>query len=238
MNFKSLISGLRIRGIASAVSLSGIVLLSACIKGDDESVARKSYIMFINAYGGSGNGVDFMIDQTRLRTGTVASGSANDYNQIYSGNHQLSFVAAGESTASPVNQTDAALVPGYYYTCFLAGQSGSSEFLFVQDDLSAPDSSNKAKIRFINLSPGTGPVNLGIKDSTALFTAQEYMKISSFSMIDTALHTLVAYSPGTTPRELTALDFHAAAGRIYTFYIKGTLISPDTVSLAYKQHVF
>lgn len=211
------------------------VLFSAC-EGDDETMPQSSYLRFVNAFKGSSGNAEFMINGTELQTGAVELGGWSGYTHLYSGNYQLSAAFSSGSAANLSAETTAELDPSKYYSCFLSGQAGAPEMVLVPDDLSAPDSSNKAKIRFINLNPEISAVNIGIKDSTLLFSSQQYMKISNFSLIDTSAHTIVAYSGSGASEEVASADFHASAGRIYTFYIYSGPSPDNNIFLVYHEN--
>lgn len=222
-------------GLAVFVTLLSVVsLFSACVEGDDESRPQRSYVMFFNSYSPSPSGIDFLIDNNRLRTGTVDLDSVSVYNQIYSGTWQIAGVSAGGGTTTPIAQISASLDPERYYSCFITGPSSSPQLLLVGDDLSAPDSLNHAKMRFVNLSSSAGNVDIGIKDSASIFSGQEYLKMSDYSMIDTSAHQIVVKpAAGNTP--LVTLNFKAVARRIYTFYLWNG-VQNNKLNLSYKEH--
>lgn len=219
-------------------SLCGIflfaILFTAC-DGDDESRPQQASLMFVNGWNGSSGGIDCMVNQTKLRTGSADAGSTIGYNQVYTGNWPLSFVSKGGNATQPLASVNADFAAGKYYTCFIGGSEGAAQMLFTEDDLSSPDSLNRAKIRFINLSPSFESVDLAIKDSTSIFTGQQYMKISGFTQIDTAAHTLIVRTSGTNGTEVASLGFHAAAGRIYSFYLWGTSSANSGGTLSWKE---
>ena len=206
-----------------------VLLFAACVKGNDDSVPHTSNVMFYNAYNVA-DGVDFMINGSKLQTGTVWRDSSSSYNQVYSGTWDISAVTSSGSASNALASINGDLSPGKYYSCFFAGPSSSPELLLVPDNLSAPDSANRAKVRFFNLSASSGSVDMGVKDSTSLFSGYQYMKGGDYALIDTSAHKLVVKSSGSAGVVLASIDFHAASRRIYTFYLHDSLENKPVLS--------
>lgn len=86
-------------------------------------------------------------------------------------------------------------VPGYFHTVFaLKGKAmnyTADSLMLFYDDLSAPAAGN-AKFRFVNLAPGSAPVDVSFKGNT-IFTSVSYGAAAGAVLSGTGLN---AYSIG------------------------------------------
>ncbi|PWG79647.1 hypothetical protein DDR33_16445 [Pararcticibacter amylolyticus] len=208
-------------GIRVLLLFAWACMLASCVEGDDENRPLRSYVNFVNSREDSNDGVDFMIDGNRLRTGSVEVDSASGYNQIYSGNREISVVPNGGSASDLLTKNTGELIRDKYYSCFLAGTASQKNLVLTEDNFTAPDSVKHAKVRFVNLSSAAGKVDVSIRDNKNLFTGQEYLNVSQYTTIDTSRHTIDVYIAGTNTGSLSSIDFHPRSRKIYTLYLRG-----------------
>ena len=135
----------------------------------------------------------------------------------------LSYFPASSVTAiATLNPT---LAGGGDYSSVLVGNSASGLLLF-QDNNLAP-STGDAKIRFVNVSPDAGPINVqlafaSVVQGLGINTASNY-----FDFPQNALpgYTVTAQLVSSSTNALTVSGVELTAGGTYTMYIMGPAAS-------------
>jgi hypothetical protein len=139
-------------------------------------------------------------------------------------------------SASTLNATkvwvtiDSVMKPNYKYTLFVTGLKADSSVtgLFVTDNAPAP-TAGRGKIRFVNASPHSTPLDITANDSLA-FINQAYKNVSPFieippgnyifRVLPTGKNTVISTMPTTT----------IADGKVYTLYCYGISGGADSVA--------
>lgn len=114
---------------------------------------------------------------------TVSYGTGQLYSPI-SGPNSI-YIVQGTDTANPklrlFNGT-LDLAAGDIYSFFVGGDTTNTDTLFVQDHIPVHNDSTTG-VRFVNLSPGSGPISITLDGNPASqteFDGLGYKKISSF----------------------------------------------------------
>jgi len=121
---------------------------------------------------------------------------------------------------------------GGVYSLYLIGQSPNTDTLFMKDNLPAYQDSSSA-VRFINLSPDSGPLNINLVGSTQKdFSGLSYKKITDFKKYPaTSIITNnggyiyeIRTSSGTL---LTTFNFYPSVFKDNTLVISGSINSAN-----------
>ncbi|HQS06241.1 MAG TPA: DUF4397 domain-containing protein [Daejeonella sp.] len=197
--------------------LTGLVMatmvLGSCSKDDSEIIIEgRAKVMIVNA----------------------ASGSPASYISTDAGNsRKAEFKNNSNASVNFTGYVD--LTANENYTFFYTGKadgSGNSSAVF-KDEQTSP-SSNKAKLRFVNLAEGLASANLMITGGLVFASNVAFGTASSFSEVDPgtfALQTVMATSASTSA---SLGSFTLQAGKIYTIYTSGSLTGSAQTAISAK----
>ncbi len=163
---------------------------------------------------------DIYLGSTKVNILDFAFTNKIDYLNAYSGIRQVSV---GNKNASAFIKTENfTLKPNIAYSLFVIGKPDSIKYLFLTDTLTYPPA-GKAKIRFVNLSPDAGALNLAIGGATADLVADRLFKeYSPFITINNAERVTFNIKNKTTEVvEATLANVKIEDGKIYTVWAKG-----------------
>ncbi|SDD75181.1 protein of unknown function [Mucilaginibacter pineti] len=240
--------------------LLGAVLLfaSSCKKTDYLNInaadrpGLAAHISFVNARPVSAN-IQFWVYTTQVTKTALAINTKSDYLDTQFGDVQINFTEGtntsykasrqfGNSATFSSSGGPNGPIANYYHTVFAVKNTKATadSLILFYDDLSAP-AAGKAKVRFVNLAPGTPNVDFGVAGQTALFTNTAYGRAGGSILSGTGANTwslgpFVSVDAGAVNFSVTKTSDHAAltisndkltnvtlaAGKIYTIYINGT----------------
>jgi hypothetical protein len=199
--------------------------LTACNKNTETEVTGTAYIKAVNSAEASAP-QDFYVDDTKLNTTAMAYTQATAYGTVNAGTHNIQFRTSGTTT---VNVSGGLyLNPGTYSTIYYASDNTG---VAVQDDNTTPPS-NKARVRFINLSSAiNNSVDFGLSSTNKIITNLAYKTASTYSDVDAAT-SFQLYAAGSSTATLS-IPTTIQAGKIYTIVISGT----TTATITYTVYV-
>lgn len=156
-------------------------LLFACGKSDNE-VPNYGSLSVYNA-SPSLSTYDVYLNGSKLNTVNLPYGGGVKYTQLPQGTYEAKFNIAGE-TAAVYTKTGISVANNNFSTLYLTGTAGNFDGLLLTDDF-ANTSTEKAYVRFINLSPDAAALDLHVKDATGnLIVNKKYKEYSGFTAID------------------------------------------------------
>lgn len=121
--------------------------------------------------------LDVLVDQKTIEGGLTYT-TSTDYVDVSTGSHDVHARLTG-STSDIADQT-ATFNANSYYTVLLAGYASSFDMVLLTDDNSVP-TNGYAKLRMINASPTTGPVDIYIvAPGTDLTSTTPYVRSLAF----------------------------------------------------------
>ena len=173
---------------------------------------------------------DIYLNQTKVNSTDFSFTNKIDYVNAYSGNRQVSLA---NKNASGFRKSESfTLKPQAAYSLFVIGKIDDIGFLFLNDTLTNPPV-GKAKIRFVNLSPDAGALNLAIDGATADLVIDKLFKESStFKIVDKAERVTFNIKNKTTGAiETTLTNVKIEDGKIYTLWVKGLKAVNDDFKL-------
>jgi hypothetical protein len=193
----------------------GLLFFSACKKIVDETPQQEAAINVVNASPGN-LAFNFFMNKRLFDGPALNYMDETGYLLTFHGIRDFDASAAG--TAQSSIKATFELKKRGYHTIFITGENSSLSILFTEDDLSSPPA-GKAKIRFVQLSPDSGTLDLGIKNGVNLFSGQAFKSASNFSVIDPASYTLQLKNPDGSI--ISETDVEVKPGVIYTVWSKG-----------------
>ncbi len=179
--------------------------------------------------------LDVYVDNTRATTSDFEFGNKIGYLSAYSGNRAFNVTKKGSPTS--LKSLAYSLKPQLGYSLFVANTLTNIELLMLEDDLTKP-ATGKARIRFVNLSPDGGNLNLNVGGvATDLATNKAFKEFSAFETVDaTASVTLNIKNATTSAIEATIPSVKLEEGKIYTVYAKG--LKSGTGDLGFSAKIF
>jgi len=205
--------------LVSLLSFAAVIAFTGCSKNND-TPSNAASVAFVNGCAGA-TGVDAKVNNA------VVSGAANI---ALWGNSGYKSVASGAgvdiayfltNVGTPVSSQSVSLTAGLHYTAFASGLLTAPSFLLVTDDLAAP-ASNKAKVRFVNLSPDAMSVT-ATAQTTEFASGITSLRVSSFYAITAGAYEIKAGDPSKIATIVTSGTQQLSAGKIYTVMLTGTL---------------
>jgi hypothetical protein len=197
-----------------------LLFLSSCIKDNNNYVAPPvAYLSFVQA----------STDEPPISF-YLNSDLVNNYQPILYGNHFGYINAyAGARTANFDNAYTGAqllsqsitLNQNTYYTLFLANTATSPQTLLLLDSLNKPNQ-GEATIRFVNLSPDAGPVDLVAKGTTTTTIANKpFLGYSASINVPAGAYQLQVNATGTSTALATMTTITLGPGGVYTVWLYG-----------------
>jgi hypothetical protein len=203
--------------------IAGIIGFSSC-KNNDE-VFPKVVPTNINVVNATADTLNFYLNGTRQNnlSGLFPAG-ASLYLPVPSGQQNYQFKKAGGFTdlfSLPLNLKDSS-----YYSLYVYGEAASQTFVTTDVLLSYTLHPDTTQIRFVNVSPDAGNLNVTILNPTALDTIsiapQAFKATSPFVLNPGGLQEIKVFQAGaTTPKVDTVITFQQ--GAIYTLFSKGLI---------------
>ncbi len=215
------------KAIIAAVTLS--VALLSCAKKQDYIVVDVSGLSLIHA-SPTIEKLDVYVDNTRATISDFGYGSKIDYLNAYSGNRKLTVTKKESGVA--LKSEFATLTVNKGYSLFVIDKLENIKFLLLEDDLAKP-AAGKAKVRFVNLSPDSDPLNLAIDGKpTDLVTNKAFKEYSTFETIDPGNNVkFLVKNKNTGNVETFIADVKIEEGKIYTVYARGLKAATDETKL-------
>ena len=181
-------------------------------------------IAFVAVYNAipSATALNFLIDNRVVNGSTPLIFGANTaYTGVYQGTYTAQTVIANSSTA--LAPTQVSFEGKISRSLFLTGTTTAVNYFWIMDDLGVVDT-ERAKVRFLNMSPDAGALVLelqllGTKTTFTDRSNQQYTDYISFTpgteytinLLDRATNTSVA----------TTIRATFAKGKLYTIWAKG-----------------
>lgn len=132
------------------------------------------------------------------------------------------------------------IVTDKYYSLFVTDAAPNPNLLFVEDTIVAPPV-GKARVRFVNLSPDAGNLDLVVNTAgtdSLLFSNKTYKTASHFTNLSgTKVYKLEIKSGGTSKAVLENVKIES--GKIYTIWAKGLATATNDslkTSIKVNQH--
>ncbi|MFC3198071.1 DUF4397 domain-containing protein [Parapedobacter deserti] len=204
--------------LASFVSI--LAMTVGCEK-DDKGTPKppdgEGKVALLNAVFGT-DSLNFFVDTKKVTKKLLGYSDSLNYVAVTAGERE--FELKGKDDKSIVKKSFKAEKDKHYSILAANSADGkTSELIQVSDDLTAPKT-DKAKVRFIHLSPDAGKLNLSIGE-TKLAENIAYKNASAYKEVDAKKTSFDIVDPEAKETLLTVKDLELAKGKIYTIWIAG-----------------
>ncbi len=221
-----------LRTLYALVVIAVVTFTSSCGKSSTEVTEYGSFSVY-NASPTLAT-YDVYLNNSKLNGAALPYAGGVKYTQLTAGSYETKFTVSGE-TASIYTKTGIAVANTSFSTLYLIGTPGNFDGLLLNDNF-AGSSTDKAYVRFVNLSPDATALDLGVKDATSnLATNKVYKDFSGFVAVDAGAKVLEIKQAGTTTVKAT-VDRTFVNGSFYTV-IAGGKVTPSTNERAFNGQI-
>jgi len=215
-------------GVTAKIILSLLTItltLSACKKDLNNDPIEAAGIIFIHASPGTG-ALDLVVDNQKINSFTYTKNLG--YYAAYPGLRLIGV--AKKDSLRYVTSATANLKSGTFYSVFVVDTLKKTNLFALEDDLNAPET-DKAKVRFINLSPGASALDLNIQGGAALFSNKAFKEFTPFTSINPSdNYTFEVKESSTATVKATLPAVKIEKGKIYTIWVKGLKTTTDSTA--------
>lgn len=209
------------------------MLLSSC-KKEEVNTTGLSSITIVNA---SPNLATYntYLDGTKVIEGALPFGGIIPYSTLTAGDHTLKFTT--ETDLAALLTKTITVSENKAYSFFIINRKEDMDGLLVSD---SPESysTEKAFVRFINLSPDAPALNLSLSNGTQnLISNKSYKEISSFMEVDPGTYSFSAKSDAQNEVKASLDNAVLVAGYYYTIMSIG-LVKPNDVEQLFKLQIY
>jgi hypothetical protein len=215
------------KNITMFAALAGTALfLNSCKNDINQTTPAIAALTVINAYPSETSTLDFFLGNERVNNTGLAFGGAISYFNAYEGARTADVTISGTSTK--LVSKSITLKGGVYHSLYVIGESAEkADFLLIEDELTNP-AANKVHVRFANLSPDAGSLELKIENDETVFEDRAYKAFTPFKSVPAAVKSKFILTDKATGEVLaTKEDVELKQGLIYTVWAKG-LVALET----------
>jgi hypothetical protein len=198
--------------IAIAILLLTL-LMQSCKNNDPAPESRITLLSVTNASPTLAT-YNFYLNNTKVHNGALPFGGGIPYIRLNPG-----IFAAKLTTES---STESLLSEN------LTIEKGTAlDYLLIKDEIKTPGE-DKARVRFINLSPDAPALNIATKDGVAIATDKAFKAASEFIEIPAKVYTFEIKDKTTGALKTEIKDFDIKKGKMYTIISRGMLTPTGT----------
>lgn len=205
--------------------------LTSCLKGSSTD-EQAPYVSIINTSPTLGT-FNIYLDGTAVNSAAIPFGAVIAYSQVTAGDHTLKFTTAG-STESLLTKT-ITLSGDKIYSFYLVDKEDQMDGLLLEDHMTV-SSTEKAFVRFINLSPDAPALSLSITDGSTLFSGENYKGSTEFAAIDPNTYNFSITESATTELRASINSVTFSAGKYYTVISRG-MLEPGSIDQSFSGQV-
>ncbi|TKC05912.1 DUF4397 domain-containing protein [Pedobacter frigoris] len=210
--------------IAIILGMLMVVLIFDSCKKDPVTTVNTSYLSVTNT-SPTLSTFNFYLNQSKANTGALPFGGTIPYLQVNPGEYNAKLTT--ESNTESLLTKKIVLEKDKIYSLFVIDKADKLDYLQITDDIKVPGT-DKALIRFINLSPDASALNLSVKDGAAIATDKAYKSAGTFLEVDAKLYTFEIKDKATSAVKAELKDIDLKKGGIYTVIARGLLNATDT----------
>lgn len=213
--------------------LATTIFFTSCSKEDDNAVTGSAKIA-VTHVATEGPVLDAYVDDAKITAAPLGFGNTtgiagDPYVTINAG---LRYLRVSPDNIINVIQGNVPFAPDAFYSIFAydsIGAAGTLKTLLLTDNLATP-AATKTNIRFLQLSPDTGRINVELVNATDTISIPGRAYIGSlvtdaglanFSSVNPGGYTLNVRTTGTVAPILYSVPISITEGKIYTIYCRG-----------------
>jgi len=198
-----------------------VMLLSSCLKDHNNNYNPPvAYLSFVQASTDEPP-LKFFLNSDLVNTwAPLQYGDHIDYFRAYTGLRTANFDNA--YTGGQLLSDTMTLRQNVYYSLFLANTAAHPQALLLTDTLNQP-ASGSASVRFVNLSPDAGAVDLQAKAANTTTVANKsFLGHSGFITVTAGgSYNLQVNTAGTSTALASLANVNLSAGGVYTIWLFG-----------------
>jgi hypothetical protein len=196
------------------------IILASCSKNIEAT--PYAYLSIANTSPTLGT-YNIYLDGTKTNTsGAVAFGGVLAYGTVTAGDHTLKLTT--ESGTDALLSKTVSLEADGAYSAFLVDKAENMDVLLVKDEMTVV-STEKAFIRFINLSPDAPALDLSVANGETLISSKAYKSASAFQAIDPKNYAFDIKDHTTGLIKGGLPDQAFTAGKYYTIISRGMMVA-------------
>jgi hypothetical protein len=171
--------------------------------------------------------IDVYVDGTSTLT-AVPFKTATKHAQVSAGTHTVDIRPAGSANGNPLATSRATLSPDAAYTLAAVGPVAKLQIMVLKDDFTAPPA-GKAKLRGIDASPQSPPIDIAIAGGPVLFHNLTFPEATPFATVEAGSMALEVRRAGTEQVVFKSGARPLPAGAILT--VAGTVSSSGNIEV-------
>jgi hypothetical protein len=171
--------------------------------------------------------VDVYVDGTSTLT-AVPFKTATKHAPVPTGTHTVEIRPAGSANGNPLATARATLAPDTAYTLAAVGLAAKLQIMVLKDDFRAPPP-GKAKLRGIDASPQSPPIDIAIAGGPVLFRNLTFPEATPFATVEAGSMALEVRRAGTEEVVFKSGARPLPAGAILT--VAGTVSPSGTIEV-------
>jgi hypothetical protein len=197
-----------------------VLLLSSCLKDHNTYYSPPvAYLAFVQASTDEPP-INFLLNSDIVNYYPIQYGDHFGYIRAYTGLRTANFDNA--YTGGQLLSDTMTLRQNVYYSLFLANSAAHPQTLLLTDTLNQPTMGN-ATVRFVNLSPDAGSVDLQLKGTnTTTIANKSFTGHSGYVAVSAGLsYNLQVNTNGTSTVLASLANVNFNAGGVYTIWLYG-----------------
>lgn len=209
------------KSIKKRISYFALVLfiltsLGAC-KKSEETITPAFYLSVINTSPTAAT-YDVYLNDVKLNTAALPFGGGVAYTARPTGSYNIKLTVA--NSIENVITKNVSLPDSKYYSYYFIDRPNVIDGILVTDEVTGA-ATDKASVRFINLSPDAPALDLATSTGTPLATDKSFKQYSGFTQIAPGATVLLIKDKVSGATKSTLESFTFVAGGYYTVIARG-----------------
>jgi len=217
------------------IALLGTVLSFSACKTDVQQPEIISALAVTNAAATLPT-VDFTVEGAKIKNGGLLFGQKVDYLRFYPGNLTGAVYVTGETKSLFSNSFN--LEAGKYHSLYILSEGTTVSYLVVKDEYKQ-ETTDKAQVRFANLSSDSPAYNLELEGDTTTFSDRAYKTLTPYKYVKPAIFKVLLRNKATNEVVATSENIELKANKYYTIWAKGlitTTVDAQKIGIQVSQH--
>ncbi len=163
--------------------------------------------------------VDIYSDEDNIVADELSYGEFTPYLPLKPGPHMIEVYLANNSDQAIISKE--VMIPQKYIATFAVIGEAPNVELYAIEDPREPLRPEESKLRFVNLSPDSTPLDIVTDEGTTLFSNVNYKGISSYRSIAPKTYTVELKPSGSDQAILYVPNIRLRPDAFYSFYAVG-----------------
>ncbi|QUI24424.1 DUF4397 domain-containing protein [Vallitalea pronyensis] len=163
--------------------------------------------------------VDIYSDEDNILADELSYGEFTPYLPITPGSHLIEVYLADDANDALISEE--VMIPEKYIATFaVIGEAPNVELYEIEDPIE-PLRSDESKLRFVNLSPNSTPLDVVAEEGTTLFNTVPYKGVSSYRVLSPKTYTVNLKPSGSDEAILYVPNIRLRPDAFYSLYAIG-----------------